>query len=94
MIKVIDNYLIDCEGNNYIAGKKSMRTNRKDGSQEEVFVALGYYTTIKGALEGIRKEMQRNAVKGLLQDVQLVEFLEQLKEIDKRFYAAIKGIDA
>lgn len=55
MIHVIDDYVIDCDGSQYIMGKIGTSISKKDGSEVKYIKNPSYYGTITSDLLGVSR---------------------------------------
>ena len=55
MIHVIDDYVIDSDGTQYIMGKIGTSISKKDGSEVKYIKNPAYYGTITSALLGVSR---------------------------------------
>lgn len=90
MIRVIGKYGVEVGDKCFTIGKVSKQTNKNTGETSEVLTNPGYYTSLAGSLEGIRKRMQLEALKDL--DGTLEAAVEAVKAVDARFEALIGKI--
>lgn len=97
MIHVIDDYVIDCDGSQYIMGKIGTSISKKDGSEVKYIKNPSYYGTITSALMGISRRLRAEAVKDTNGDLNdLYEAIracdtQMLKEIGK--FSELKVIE-
>lgn len=64
MIRINDDYLIDCDEVQYILKQDLHKTETKNGKESQVVKSLGYYSTLENALRVIGEE--REALERLL----------------------------
>ena len=63
MIHVIDDYVIDSDGTQYIMGKIGTSISKKDGSEVKYIKNPAYYGTITSTLLGVSRRRRAEAVK-------------------------------
>ena len=91
MISVIDNYVLDCDGNCYVIGTRTKnKVKRKDGTIELVdgINDPGYYGTLQNALNAICRRVQMNAIKDTNGDLEAL--YGAVRSCTERLEAAIK----
>lgn len=87
MIHVIDDYVIDCDGSQYIMGKIGTSISKKDGSEVKYIKNPSYYGTITSALLGISRRLRAEAVKDTNGD--LNDLYEAIRACDTQMLKAI-----
>lgn len=87
MIHVIDDYVIDCDGSQYIMGKIGTSISKKDGSEVKYIKNPSYYGTITSALIGISRRLRAEAVKYTNGD--LNDLYEAIRACDTQMLKAI-----
>ena len=84
MIRVNDNYIVDVDDMNFIAKEDKHKTSTdKNGITKNVYYTIGYYGTLEGALDGIRRDM----IKKILAEgeVSLKEAIEAINKANYEF---------
>lgn len=87
MIHVIDEYVIDCDGSQYIMGKIGTSISKKDGSEVKYIKNPSYYGTITSALLGVSRRRRAEAVKDT--NVDLNDLYEAIRACDTQMLKAI-----
>ena len=84
MIRVNDNYIVDVDDMNFIAKEDKHKTNTdKNGITKNVYYTIGYYGTLEGALDGIRRDMiKKSLAEG---EVSLKEAIEVINKANYEF---------
>ena len=82
MIRVIGNYAITVDANNYMAGKSCVRKDKK-GNDYNDFEPFGYYRTFQQALSAVRERLRKEAVKDI--DGTLEEACRAIQASDEEF---------
>ena len=90
MIKVIDRWVIDTDGKQYIGGKLATRT-LKDGTTEEYIQAPFYHITFAGCLKAISARLRMEAIKDTTGD--LAAATKAIQAADKRLLKALGAFD-
>lgn len=91
MIHVIDDYVIDCDGSQYIMGKIGTSISKKDGSEVKYIKNPSYYGTITSALLGVSRRRRAEAVKDTNGD--LNDLYEAIRACDTQMLKAIGKFD-
>ena len=86
MIELINDLYIDADENQYILIEKGVRTNKETGEQTDKYNALGYYTSLGGAIKGAVKHISRRGV-SLDRLITLQDAIAELKAIEARLMA-------
>ena len=87
MIHVFKSYYIDGDSYNYILKRK---TRKKDQDGEIIYEVEGYYTTIEGAINGLRQKFGREKItQG--KEITLAEAYKQFKNLNKEFDKVISS---
>lgn len=79
MIRVNKDYVIDVDATSYTA---KLDRHKKDKKGEDTYSLVGYYSCIENAIAGIIKDMN---VRGLQEDMDLVEALKVIQENNRQF---------
>lgn len=87
MIHVIDDYVIDIDGSQYIMGKIGTSISKKDGSEVKYIKNPVYYGTITSALMGVSRRRRAEAVKDTNGD--LNDLYEAIRACDTQMLKAI-----
>ena len=90
MIKVLDKWVIDADGKQFVAGKLASRVN-KDGQTEEYIKDPMYHTTFAGCVQAISKRMRLEAIRNTDGDMEAA--IEAIKKADARLMKAIGKFD-
>lgn len=88
MIHVIDDYVIDSDGTQYMMGKLGESISKKDGTKCVYIKNPSYYGTISSALLAISRRLRADAVKdttGTLNDA-----YEAIRRADERLIKAVE----
>ena len=65
MIHVIDNWVLIVDENNYIIAKyMGDRPKKQGGGTEPIITGRKYYTSLTGALNGLREQMDKEVLAG------------------------------
>ena len=91
MIHVIDDYVIDSDGTQYIMGKIGTSISKKDGSEVKYIKNPSYYGTITSALLGISRRRRAEAVKDTNGD--LKDLYEAIRACDTQMIKAVSKFD-
>ena len=68
MVQINDDYIVQIDSLNYTVMRDAHRTTtRKDSktgevSEVEVFITIGYYSDLEGAIKGVIKDMNARAL--------------------------------
>lgn len=89
MIKVIDKYVIDSDGRQFVAGKLASRV--KEGQTEEYIKDPMYYPSFALCLHGINRRMRLEAIKNTDGDIEAA--IEAIKKADDRLMKVIAKYD-
>jgi len=89
MIHVIDDYVIECDGVQYIVGKLG-KVKRK-GESVVLLRAPTYYSSLAGALTAISKRLRMDKLKHF--EGSFAEAYAAMKQADERMIAAISKFD-
>lgn len=81
MIHVFKSYYIDGDSYNYIIKRKTRRKEKDGGVAYDV---EGHYTTIEGAINGLRQKFGREKIAGG-KDIDLAEAYRQFRALNKEF---------
>jgi hypothetical protein len=90
MIRVNDDYIIDVDPHNYIVKrdlhKERVTVDDKTGEETRspLYNTVGYFGDIPGAVRGIIRDMNRNALSEGLYD--LIEAVKIIQDNNKQFY--------
>jgi hypothetical protein len=87
MIHVFKSYYIDGDSYNYILKRK---TRKKDQDGEIIYDVEGYYTTIEGAINGLRQKFGREKI-AHGKEITLAEAYKQFKNLNKEFDKVISS---
>lgn len=84
MIRVNNDYIVDVDDMNFIAKEDKHKTiTDKNGITKNVYYTIGYYGTLEGALDGIRRDMiKKNLTEG---EVSLKEAIEVINKANYEF---------
>ena len=91
MIHVIDDYVIDSDGTQYLMGKLGESISKKDGTKCVYIKNPSYFGTISSALLAISRRLRAEAVKcttGSLEDA-----YEAIRRADERLINAVSKFD-
>lgn len=91
MIHVIDDYVIDSDGTQYIMGKIGTSISKKDGSKVKYIKNPSYYGTITSALLGISRRRRAEAVKDTNGD--LNDLYKAIRACDMQMIKAVSKFD-
>lgn len=89
MIKVLDKWVIDSDGKQFVAGKLASRV--KDGQTEEYIRDPMYHTTFAGCVQAISKRMRLEAIKNADGDMEAA--IAAIRAADNRLMKAIGKFD-
>lgn len=64
MIRINEDYLIDCDEVQYILKQDLHKTETKNGKESPVVKSLGYYSTLENALRGYIRMQTNKRLKG------------------------------
>lgn len=89
MIKFNDDYFIDVDESNYTL-KQDMHTDSKDkdGNLRHNYRVLGYYSTLNGALLGLKEVLTRKTLSEEL--ISLNEAIRRVVEVNNQFKEIIE----
>lgn len=90
MIRVIDRWVIDTDGKQYVGGKLARRT-LKDGTTEEYIQTPFYHTTFAGCLKAISARLRMETIKDTNGD--LAAATKAIQAADKRLLKALGAFD-
>lgn len=90
MIKVLDKYVIDSDGKQFVAGKLASRVN-KEGQTEEYIKDPMYYPSFALCLHGINRRMRLEAIRNADGDIDAA--IEAIKKADERLMKVIAKYD-
>lgn len=90
MIRVIDQWVIDTDGRQYVGGKLAYKTDSK-GNTTEYIQQPFYYPTLSGCLRAISARLRIESIKDTEGDLQAA--LAALKAADTRLIEAISVFD-
>ena len=90
MIKVIDKWVIDTDGKQYICGKLASRVT-KEGITEEYIKDPCYYTNLAGCVRGISRRLRMEAIKNTDGDADAL--LAAVRGADTRLMKALGVFD-
>lgn len=90
MIKVIDKWVIDTDGKQYIGGKLAVRT-LKDGTTEEYIQSPFYYSNIVGCIKAVSERLRMEAIKRTNGDLESA--ILAIQAADKRLIKALGAVD-
>ena len=84
MIRVNNDYIVDVDDMNFIAKEDKHKTSTdKNGITKNVYYTIGYYGTLEGALDGIRRDMiKKSLAEG---EVSLKEAIEVINKANYEF---------
>ncbi|MDD6936032.1 MAG: hypothetical protein SPG80_07100 [Candidatus Ventricola sp.] len=91
MIQVIDDFVIDSDGTQYVMGRLGKRLNKNKGAIEEFIRDPSYYATFSQAILGVSRRMRAEAIKNTNGELSLA--LAALKQADMRLIEALKAYD-
>ncbi len=91
MIHVIDDFVIDSDGTQYLMGKLAKRINKKTGVDEEFIRTPSYYSSFSQAILGVSRRMRIEAIKDA--DGTLADALAVIRAADARLEEAVKVYD-
>ena len=84
MIRVNHNYVVDVDDMNFIAKEDKHKSNTdKNGITKNVYSLIGYYGTLEGALDGIRRDMIKKKLAD--DEVSLKEVIDIIKQANEEF---------
>ena len=84
MIRVNHNYVVDVDDMNFIAKEdKHKSSTDKQGNKRDIYVTLGYYGTLEGALGKIRDDMIKKKLAD--DEVSLKEAIDIIKQANEEF---------
>lgn len=84
MIKVDDEYIIEIDSCNYIPKiDKKKEYVDKDGNTRHAYDIVGYFGTLKSAIEGVRQDKIRRNLSA--NDYDLISALAEIGKIDYEF---------
>lgn len=90
MIKVLDKYVIDSDGRQFVAGKLASRVNNK-GETEEYIKDPMYFPSFAMCLHGINRRMRLEAIKNADGDMEAA--IAAIKAADERLMKVIAKYD-
>lgn len=90
MVKVLDKWVIDSDGKQFVAGKLASRPT-KDGTTEEYIRDPMYHTSFAGCVQAISKRMRLEAIKSTDGDMEAA--IAAIQAADKRLMKAIGKFD-
>ena len=91
MIQVIDDFVIDSDGTQYVMGRLGKRLNKNKGAIEEFIRDPSYYATFSQAILGVSRRMRAEAIKNTNGELSLA--LATLKQADMRLIESLKTYD-
>lgn len=91
MIRVIDDFVIDSDGTQFICGKLGHAVSKKDKTPYDYVKNPSYYTNFSGALRGISRRLRLEAIKDTNGDMKAA--CEAIKRCDERMIEAISQFD-
>lgn len=90
MIKVIDKWVIETDGKQYIGGKLATR-KLKDGTSEEYINAPFYHTTFVGCVKAIAARVRMEAISKT--DGNLNDAIKAIQAADERLMKHLRVFD-
>lgn len=91
MIKVIDKWVIDTDGKQYVGGKLAKRVNNTTGETEEYIQQPFYHTTFAGCIKAISARLRMEAIKNI--DGDLEAATKAIQAADNRLLKAMGVYD-
>lgn len=88
MIHIIDDYYVDGGAKDYTLLKDMHRKDKKSG--EDVYKAVGYYSSVANAVESVRKIKCRELTHK--QNMMLCEAVKGFKQITEELEKATEGL--
>lgn len=89
MIKVLDKWVVDSDGKQYVAGKLASRV--KDDQPEEYIKDPMYTASFASALAAIGRRMRMEAIKGTDGDIE--DAIAAIRKADERLMKAVGKLD-
>lgn len=92
MIKITDKYFLDADSNSCMLKEKTIIKDKESKNfGKEEYVALGYYTTVEGALNGLVKlELRKFISKPKIQEID--DLVKKINDLDLFFKEKLKEV--
>ena len=91
MIEVFDNWAIRVDDRCYTIGKHATQKKKNTGEETPVFNVEGYYGTLAGAGNGIRKHMQRDVLEEF--EGTLADAILRISELEDKFTEFLSKVE-